>query len=320
MENTTCKSHFSTRKRQRANFIGSRTRNLACGDPRSLKRPNRQPFSPNISNQSNIFKCPAETYKLLFESTKVHCVLYQESLDKCFSRFRFQVHLQKAILLNPLSTKRFTNSNSLRIINQKTKNCIYTHFNETLLFQQIPTLSTPHKQYLIIKIQKYIKIPQKPINQTPVQCKPTSQKSRFHKASNHFQYVFFFYLLFNGVLRGIEALLLRLKQETFASFLQQIIFPFVLSDLHQIVLSPPPRLIRIDSRFVPLLPHLRSRARSQRHVVLSAFLPLFLRNLELNERLREREGRRDRVKMFKRMSFIWILSNYFSRLLINCFE
>lgn len=191
MENTTCKSHFSTRKRQRANFIGSRTRNLACGDPRSLKRPNRQPFSPNISNQSNIFKCPAETYKLLFESTKVHCVLYQESLDKCFSRFRFQVHLQKAILLNPLSTKRFTNSNSLRIINQKTKNCIYTHFNETLLFQQIPTLSTPHKQYLIIKIHKYIKIPQKPINQTPVQCKPTSQKSRFHKASNHFQYVFF---------------------------------------------------------------------------------------------------------------------------------
>lgn len=143
MENTTCKSHFSTRKRQIANFIGSRTRNLACGDPRSLKRPKRQPFSPNISNQSNIFKCPAETYKLLFESTKVHCVLYQESLDKCFSRLCFQVHLQKAILLNPLSTKRLTNSNSLRMIKQKPKTAS-TLISTKLFYSSKSLLYPPH--------------------------------------------------------------------------------------------------------------------------------------------------------------------------------
>lgn len=196
MENTTCKSHFSTRKRQRANFIGSRTRNLACGDPRSLKRPNRQPFSPNISNQSNIFKCPAETYKLLFESTKVHCVLYQESLDKCFSRFRFQVHLQKAILLNPLSTKRFTNSNSLRIIKQKPKTAS-TLISTKLFIPANPYFIHPTQTISNHQNSQIYKDPTKTHQPNTSAMQTHKSKIKISQSKQSFSICFFFFTFFS---------------------------------------------------------------------------------------------------------------------------
>lgn len=53
--------------------------------------------------------------------------------------------------------------------------------------------------------------------------------------------------------------------QTLPALLQEIVLSLVLSDLHQIVLPPPPRFVAVDAEFVRLLPDLRARIGSQRH-------------------------------------------------------
>lgn len=76
-------------------------------------------------------------------------------------------------------------------------------------------------------------------------------------------------------LGGIEKLLhgLSLKAEkAFSPFLQKVIFPFVLSDLNQIVLSSSPSLVGVHTSLVRLLTHLgASAAWTERHCWGSEF-------------------------------------------------
>lgn len=72
-----------------------------------------------------------------------------------------------------------------------------------------------------------------------------------------------------GVLGGISKLLQGLgaeAKETLSTLLQEVVLALVLPDLHQIVLPPPPSLVRVNPRLVRLLPHFRARvAGPQRH-------------------------------------------------------
>lgn len=64
---------------------------------------------------------------------------------------------------------------------------------------------------------------------------------------------------------GREHGLLRLSH-AFAPLLLEALFATRLADLHHVILSPPPALLRIDGHLVAIAAHLRPLARPQRHL------------------------------------------------------
>lgn len=110
-----------------------------------------------------------------------------------------------------------------------------------------------------------------------------------------------------GVLGGISKLLQGLgaeAKEALSTLLQEVVLALVLPDLHQIVLPPPPSLVRVNPRLVRLLPHFRARvAGPQRHCAFPfrwlprvcprevlLFAPLCCANVRGNGAERNREG------------------------------
>lgn len=78
--------------------------------------------------------------------------------------------------------------------------------------------------------------------------------------------------------------------QTLSAFLQEIVFSLVLSDLHQIVLSPPPCFVGIHAGFIRLFPDLGARVGSQRHCWLIDVVGFFFVALEVFDQCRgERE-------------------------------
>lgn len=100
------------------------------------------------------------------------------------------------------------------------------------------------------------------------------------------------YSFLNGgsALEGVETsserlLLLLLEHHSFAAFLEETVLAFVFSDLDEVVFSPPPSFVGVNTCLVYLLPQLRACARPQRHLGLfslrSFSLALFRWKLKL---------------------------------------